>query len=215
MISLGIVDDDPMVRTGLKLILGGDADLSVAWEAGDGAVALERLAETPVDLLLLDIRMPVLDGLATLAALQELPQRPRVIVLTTFNTDDYVVRALKAGANGFLLKDADPARLIEAIRRVAAGEPSLSPEVTATLIAAATAAPQADSAAQQALAGLTEREREVLAEVARGANNQEISERLYMAEGTVKTHIGRLLSKLGARDRVGLVLIALQEGLGD
>ncbi len=207
MISLGIVDDDPMVRTGLKLILGGDADLSVAWEAGDGAVALERLAETPVDLLLLDIRMPVLDGLATLAALQELPQRPRVIVLTTFNTDDYVVRALKAGANGFLLKDADPARLIEAIRRVAAGEPSLSPEVTATLIAAATAAPQADSAAQQALAGLTEREREVAELMAEGLTNAQIGNRLHLSLASVKAHLTSVFNKLGVDNRVSAAML--------
>ena len=207
MISLGIVDDDPMVRTGLKLILGGDADLSVAWEAGDGAVALERLAETPVDLLLLDIRMPVRDGLATLAALQELPQRPRVIVLTTFNTDDYVVRALKAGANGFLLKDADPARLIEAIRRVAAGEPSLSPEVTATLIAAATAAPQADSAAQQALAGLTEREREVAELMAEGLTNAQIGNRLHLSLASVKAHLTSVFNKLGVDNRVSAAML--------
>lgn len=207
MISLGIVDDDPMVRTGLKLILGGDADLSVAWEAGDGAVALERLAETPVDLLLIDIRMPVLDGLATLAALQELPQRPRVIVLTTFNTDDYVVRALKAGANGFLLKDADPARLIEAIRRVAAGEPSLSPEVTATLIAAATAAPQADSAAQQALAGLTEREREVAELMAEGLTNAQIGNRLHLSLASVKAHLTSVFNKLGVDNRVSAAML--------
>ena len=207
MISLGIVDDDPMVRTGLKLILGGDADLSVGWEAGDGAVALERLAETPVDLLLLDIRMPVLDGLATLAALQELPQRPRVIVLTTFNTDDYVVRALKAGANGFLLKDADPARLIEAIRRVAAGEPSLSPEVTATLIAAATAAPQADSAAQQALAGLTEREREVAELMAEGLTNAQIGNRLHLSLASVKAHLTSVFNKLGVDNRVSAAML--------
>lgn len=213
MISLGIVDDDPMVRTGLKLILGGDADLSVAWEAGDGAVALERLAETPVDLLLLDIRMPVLDGLATLAALQELPQRPRVIVLTTFNTDDYVVRALKAGANGFLLKDADPARLIEAIRRVAAGEPSLSPEVTATLIAAATAAPQADSAAQQALAGLTEREREVAELMAEGLTNAQIGNRLHLSLASVKAHLTSVFTKLGVDNRVSAAMVVRDAGL--
>ena len=127
MITVALVDDDPMVRTGLNFILKGEDGIDVAWQAGDGAEALTKLRDRPVDVVLLDVRMPGLDGLATLEEVRGWQTRPRVIVLTTFNTDDYVVRALKLGADAFLLKDADPARLVEAIQRVAAGENVLAP----------------------------------------------------------------------------------------
>ena len=133
MITVALVDDDPMVRTGLNFILKGEDGIDVAWQASDGAEALTTLRDQPVDVVLLDVRMPGLDGLATLEELRGWQTRPRVIVLTTFNTDDYVVRALKLGADAFLLKDADPARLVEAIQRVAAGENVLAPDVTRTL----------------------------------------------------------------------------------
>ena len=143
MITVALVDDDPMVRTGLNFILKGEDGIDVAWQASDGAEALTKLRDRPVDVVLLDVRMPGLDGLATLEELRGWQTRPRVIVLTTFNTDDYVVRALKLGADAFLLKDADPARLVEAIQRVAAGENVRAPDVTRTLITVATDAPGA------------------------------------------------------------------------
>ena len=215
MIRLGIVDDDAMVRTGLSFILGGEADIEVAWQAADGAEALARLDTDHADVLLLDIRMPGMDGLATLEALGSRPRRPAVIVLTTFNTDDYVVRALRLGAEGFLLKDADPARLVEAIRRVHAGEPMLSPEVTSTLIAALTdAAPAASQAATDALALLTDREREVAVLMAQGLTNAQIGTRLHVSMASVKAHLSHIFTKLGVDNRVSAALVVRDAGLG-
>lgn len=215
MIALGLVDDDAMVRTGLRFILGGEPDMSVAWQAADGAEALALLDATPVDVLLLDIRMPGMDGLATIEALRSRPQRPRILVLTTFNTDDYVVRALGMGAEGFLLKDADPARLTDAIRRVHAGEPSLSPEVTSTLIAAATSVSVSavpDAAARDALATLTPREREVAALMASGLTNAQIATRLGVSHASVKAHLAHLFTKLGVDNRVSAAMIVRDAG---
>lgn len=215
MIRLGIVDDDAMVRTGLTFILGGETDIEVAWQAADGAEALARLDTDHADVLLLDIRMPGMDGLATLEALGSRPGRPAVIVLTTFNTDDYVVRALRLGAEGFLLKDADPARLVEAIRRVHAGEPMLSPEVTSTLIAALTdAAPAASQAATDALALLTDREREVALLMAQGLTNAQIGTRLHVSMASVKAHLSHIFTKLGVDNRVSAALVVRDAGLG-
>lgn len=206
MITVALVDDDPMVRTGLSYILAGEADLSVAWQAGDGADALTRLAVDPVDVVLLDIRMPGLDGLATLEALNGWGQRPRVIVLTTFNTDDYVVRALKLGAHGFLLKDADPARLVEAIRRVAAGERSLSPDVTNTLISVATSTTGVDAQAKAALDSLTQRERDVAELLAQGLTNGQIGSRLNLSLASVKAHLSSIFTKLQVDNRVSAAM---------
>ena len=215
MIRLGIVDDDAMVRTGLAFILGGEADIEVAWQAANGIEALEHLAAQGADLLLLDIRMPGMDGLATLDALAGRDDRPRVIVLTTFNTDDYVVRALRLGAEGFLLKDADPVRLVEAIRRVHAGEPMLSPEVTSTLIAAVTDATSAASrAASTALALLTDREREVAVLMAQGLTNAQIGTRLHVSMASVKAHLSHIFTKLGVDNRVSAALVVRDAGLG-
>lgn len=211
MITIGIADDDAMVRTGLKLILGGETDLNLAWQAADGAAALERLAERWVDMLLLDIRMPGTDGLATLEALSRLPRRPKVIVLTTFNTDDYVVRALKLGAEGFLLKDADPTRLIDAIRRVNAGEPSLSPAVTTTLISVATDAPTASHAARSAFGSLSDRERDVALLMADGLTNAQIASRLGLSAASVKAHLSHIFTKLGVDNRVSAAM-AVRDG---
>lgn len=212
---LGIVDDDPMVRTGLTFILGGEDDIEVAWQAADGGEALRRLDADGADVLLLDIRMPGMDGLATLEALGSRPRRPRVIVLTTFNTDDYVVRALRLGAAGFLLKDADPARLVEAIRRVHAGEPMLSPEVTQTLIAAVTdAAPPPARAAAETLAQLTEREREVAVLMAQGLTNAQIGTRLHLSLASVKAHLSHIFTKLGVDNRVSAAMVVRDAGLG-
>ena len=207
MITVALVDDDPMVRTGLNFILKGEDGIDVAWQASDGAEALTTLRDQPVDVVLLDVRMPGLDGLATLEELRGWQTRPRVIVLTTFNTDDYVVRALKLGADAFLLKDADPARLVEAIQRVAAGENVLAPDVTRTLITVATDTPTAgDPSARALAAALTEREREVAVLVAEGLVNGEIADRLGIGPATVKTHVSALLEKFQVRNRVQLAV---------
>lgn len=213
MISVALVDDDPMVRTGLGFILRGEDDLTVAWQATDGAEALAALRERPVDVMLLDIRMPGTDGLATLAALRGHEPRPRVIVLTTFNTDDYVVRALRLGADGFLLKDTDPARLIEAIRRVAAGESILGSDVTRTLIDVATHSPAADDAARQAVARLSAREREAAILMAQGLTNAQIASRMNLSLASVKTHLAAVFAKLDVDNRVSASVLIRDAGL--
>jgi len=214
MITVALVDDDPMVRTGLNFILKGEDGIDVAWQASDGAEALTTLHDQPVDVVLLDVRMPGLDGLATLEELRGWQTRPRVIVLTTFNTDDYVVRALKLGADAFLLKDADPARLVEAIQRVAAGENVLAPDVTRTLITVATDAPAAgDPSARALVAALTEREREVAVLMTQGLTNNQIGTRLHLSLASVKSHLTSLFVKLGVDNRVSAAMIIRDAGL--
>ena len=214
MITVALVDDDPMVRTGLNFILKGEDGIDVAWQAGDGAEALTKLRDRPVDVVLLDVRMPGLDGLATLEELRGWQTRPRVIVLTTFNTDDYVVRALKLGADAFLLKDADPARLVEAIQRVAAGANVLAPDVTRTLITVATDAPAAgDPSARALVAALTEREREVAVLMTQGLTNNQIGTRLHLSLASVKSHLTSLFVKLGVDNRVSAAMIIRDAGL--
>ena len=214
MITVALVDDDPMVRTGLNFILKGENGIDVVWQAGDGAEALTKLRDWPVDVVLLDVRMPGLDGLATLEELRGWQTRPRVIVLTTFNTDDYVVRALKLGADAFLLKDADPARLVEAIQRVAAGENVLAPDVTRTLITVATDAPAAgDPSARALVAALTEREREVAVLMTQGLTNNQIGTRLHLSLASVKSHLTSLFVKLGVDNRVSAAMIIRDAGL--
>ncbi|GAB2478281.1 response regulator transcription factor [Luteococcus sediminum] len=214
-LRIALVDDDPMVRTGLGYILRGEPDMEVAWQAGDGGEALRLLADEPVDVILLDIRMAGTDGLATMEALAHLPGRPRVLMLTTFNTDDYVVRALRLGADGFLLKDADPAELLEAIRRVQQGQTVLSPEVTRTLVTVATESSgpgAATVAAQQAMARLTSREREVAALVAEGLTNSQISTRMNLSLASVKAHLTSTFTKLGVDNRVSVAMIVRDAG---
>ena len=214
MITVALVDDDPMVRTGLNFILKGEDGIDVAWQAGDGAEALTKLRDRPVDVVLLDVRMPGLDGLATLEELRGWQTRPRVIVLTTFNTDDYVVRALKLGADAFLLKDADPARLVEAIQRVAAGENVLAPDVTRTLITVATDAPAAgDPSARALVAALTEREREVAVLMTQGLTNNQIGTRLHLSLASVKSHLTSMFVKLGVDNRVSAAMLIRDAGL--
>ena len=214
MITVALVDDDPMVRTGLNFILKGEDGIDVAWQASDGAEALTTLRDQPVDVVLLDVRMPGLDGLATLEELRGWQTRPRVIVLTTFNTDDYVVRALKLGADAFLLKDADPARLVEAIQRVAAGENVLAPDVTRTLITVATDAPIAgDPSARALAAALTEREREVAVLMTQGLTNNQIGTRLHLSLASVKSHLTSMFTKLGVDNRVSAAMIIRDAGL--
>jgi len=214
MITVALVDDDPMVRTGLNFILKGEDGIDVAWQASDGAEALTNLRDRPVDVVLLDVRMPGLDGLTTLEELRGWQTRPRVIVLTTFNTDDYVVRALKLGADAFLLKDADPARLVEAIQRVAAGENVLAPDVTRTLITVATDAPTVgDPSARALVAALTEREREVAVLMTQGLTNNQIGTRLHLSLASVKSHLTSMFTKLGVDNRVSAAMIIRDAGL--
>jgi response regulator receiver protein len=205
-VSVLLVDDDAMVRTGLRMILGGTAEVSIAGEAENGAVALEAVGKTRPDVVLLDVRMPVLDGLATAERLLSQPNPPAIIMLTTFNTDDYVLRALKAGARGFLLKDTSPAEMLDAIRRAAAGEPVLSPQVAGQVIAAATAQERVDAAAKQNLDSLTTRERDVARLLAEGRSNQDIAHELYMILATVKANITRIFLKLEVDNRVAAAM---------
>ncbi|MFI6925674.1 response regulator [Nonomuraea spiralis] len=211
MIRVVIVDDDPMVRTGLRLILGGEPDLDLVGEAGDGREAMRVIRELRPDVVLMDIRMPVQDGLVTTELLLSRPDPPRVLVLTTFDADDMVLRALRLGAGGFLLKDTPPAKMIEAVRAVANGEPVLSPSVTHQVIAAATGGHDPD--ARRDLARLTEREREVAIELARGSSNAEIAERLYVSVATVKANITRIFAKLGTDNRVLVAMKVRDAGL--
>ncbi|WP_211275542.1 response regulator [Actinoplanes rectilineatus] len=209
-----IVDDQLMVRAGLAAIVGSQPDLDVVGEAGDGAAAITLAAEVQPDLVLMDVRMPGVDGLTATARLTSGPNPPRVIVLTTFHQDAYVFQALRAGASGFLLKDSEPTDLVAAIRTVAGGEAMLSPAVTRRLIDAfATGAVSAAAPEDPRLNALTPRERDVLGQIARGLSNAEIAETLGIGTGTVKTHVNALLGKIGARDRVQATIIAYDLGL--
>ncbi|RVX41863.1 DNA-binding NarL/FixJ family response regulator [Nonomuraea polychroma] len=207
MTRLVIVDDDPMVRTGLRLILGGEPDLDLVGEAADGRQAMTVIRDLRPDVVLMDIRMPDQDGLITTELLLAQPDPPRILVLTTFDADDMVLRALRLGADGFLLKDTPPPKMIEAVRTVAKGEPVLSPSVARQVIAAATGGgePQRPEA-QRELAKLTEREQQVAIEVAQGNSNAEIAEHLYMSVATVKANITRIFAKLGVDSRVQVAM---------
>ena len=216
MITVFLVDDQALVRGGFRLLIEAEDDLEVIGEAGDGQQALDALARTTADVVLMDIRMPTMDGVEATRRLTARPRPPKILILTTFDLDEYVYAGLRAGASGFLLKDARPAELLSAIRSVAAGDAVVAPSATRRLLERVLPSlPESARAGgpDPRLAVLTEREIEVLIEIADGASNTEIGERLYLAEGTVKTHIGRLLSKLAVRDRVGLVLFAYETGL--
>ena len=213
-IKVLLADDQSLVRSGFRMLIDSADDMEAVGEVDNGRDAVALVRSRPVDVVLMDIRMPIMDGTEATRRISELGVDTKVLVLTTFDLDEYVFAALQGGASGFLLKDALPDELLGAIRAVAAGDAVVAPSTTKRLLTHfAGLLPKVSSTPDTRLDVLTEREREVLAEVARGANNQEIGQRLYMAEGTVKTHIGRLLSKLGARDRVGLVLIAHEVGL--
>ncbi|MEE6295972.1 response regulator transcription factor [Georgenia wangjunii] len=209
-----LVDDDPLVRAGLRMILGGDAALTVVGEGADGREGIDLVLRLQPDVVLMDIRMPNLDGLAATRRLTERGSSARVIVLTTFDTDEMVLTALRHGAAGFLLKDTPPVDLVDAVHRVARGEPMLSPSVTAQLIATV-AQPRDDSrerAARARLARLTDREREVAVAVGRGLSNAEIARELYMGLATVKTHVGHLFAKLEVSNRVQIALCVHDAG---
>ncbi|MFI1967998.1 DNA-binding response regulator [Streptomyces cinnamoneus] len=216
-IKVIIVDDQAMVRAGFAALLAAQSDIDVVGDAADGRQGVELSRSTHPDVVLMDVRMPEMDGLEAARRLLDPPagvvHRPKVLMLTTFDVDDYVYEALRAGASGFLLKDAPPADLISAVRVVAAGEALLAPSVTRRLIADFAARPAPRRSRPVRLNGLTPRETEVLELIARGLSNQEIAATLVLAEQTVKTHIGRVLSKLGLRDRAQAVIFAYESGL--
>jgi DNA-binding NarL/FixJ family response regulator len=214
-IKVLLADDERLVRSGFKVLLDLEDDITVVGEATNGAEAVEGAIATRPDVVLMDIRMPKLDGIqatAQIAGSKGL-ERVRVLILTTYDTDAYVFEALQAGASGFLLKDAGPAELLHAVRVIAAGDALLAPRITRRLIAQFTANRTAAKAANDRLAVLTEREREILALVGRGLSNNEIGAELFVSPATARTHVSRAMIKLGARDRAQLVVIAFQTGL--
>ncbi len=216
MIRVAVADDQELVRSGFVALLNSDATIEVVGEAADGAEAVALVARTRPDVVLMDIQMPKLDGIeATRRIVDAEPASPvKVVMLTTFERDDYVHAALRAGASGFLLKDTRPVDLLHAVHVVASGEALLSPSVTRRLIEEfARAEPSHDDQYDGALATLTEREREVLVAVASGLSNAEIAETLFISHATAKTHVSRLLSKLHARDRAQLVVVAYESGV--
>ena len=204
-----LVDDDALVRAGLRLILSSADDIDVVGETDDGAGAVAAVRQHRPDVVLMDIRMPRVDGITATAQLRALDPAPQVVVLTTFQADEHVVAALRAGASGFLVKDTPPADILTAIRLVAAGDAIVSPSVTRTLLShfAPTGASERQHDAARQLAGLTDREREVAIAVGEGASNAEIAATLYMSEATVKAHVSRLLSKLGVSNRVQVAIL--------
>ncbi len=225
-----LADDQALLRKGFRMILEAEEGIEIVGEAADGADAVRLVELYGPDVVLMDVRMPVLDGIEATRAIAQsgAGERTRVLILTTFDLDEYAFSALRAGASGFLLKDVPPADLVSAIRTVARGDAVVSPRITRRLLEeyaatlpdmsgdgsdAATGAVGAGTAEDAALASLTEREREVLLAVADGLSNAEIAERLYVSEATVKSHVGRLLAKLGLRDRVQAVVFAFQSGL--
>jgi DNA-binding NarL/FixJ family response regulator len=213
MIRVLLADDQAVVRAGLRTILESQPDMQVIGEAGDGAEALALAAALGPDIVMMDIRMPVLDGIKATRRLTESPAGMRVLVLTTYGLDEYVYDALRAGAAGFLLKTDPPDRIVDAVRIIDAGDALLGPHTTRRLIERFLASPPPHAPRPAALDTLTERELEVMSQVARGLTNREIAERLYIGEGTVKTHVARILTKLGVRDRVQVVVYAYEHGI--
>ncbi len=216
VVRVVVVDDQALVRGAFRLLVDSAPDLEVVGEGADGAEAVSLVGELEPDVVLMDIRMPVMDGLEATRAVAALGVGTRVLVLTTFDLDEYVFGALRAGASGFLLKDTPPAQLLEGIRVVARGESLLAPSVTRQLIEEFVRREPVDTTPREQpapLAALTERETEVLVLVARGLSNQEIGRELFVTPATAKTHVSRLLMKLGARDRTQLVVTAYESGL--
>lgn len=213
-IRVGLVDDQQLVRAGLAMVIDSQADMTVAWQAGDGHEAI-RLARTPTDIILMDVRMPGIDGIETTARILERCDAPRVIMLTTYDVDEYLLSAIRAGASGFLLKNAPPADLLAAVRTVHSGDAVIAPSSTKRLLehVATGVTVVTSSEPDERLAGLTDREREILQLIARGLSNAELSAELYLSETTVKTHVRHILAKLGVRDRVQAVVVAYETGL--
>ncbi|MGO1257577.1 MAG: response regulator [Brachybacterium sp.] len=215
-LRIALVDDQPLVRAGFTMVIGSQDDMEVVAQASDGVDAVEALRGRTVDVVLMDVRMPRMDGIeATARILEQAPadRSPKIIVLTTFDLDEYVVSAIRAGASGFLLKDAQPEDLLGAIRTVHRGDAVIAPSATRRLLERVVRAPDPQEKDTAVLEPLTEREREVLTLMGRGFSNREIGAELFVAEATVKTHVGRVLAKLGARDRVQAVIIAFETGL--
>ncbi len=216
MISVLLVDDQALLRMGFRMILESEPDITVVGEAADGAAGVAMAAALRPDVVLMDVRMPVLDGIEATTAIIAAHQSVRVLILTTYDLDHYVYAGLRAGASGFLLKDAPPADLLAAIRTVAGGEAVLAPSTTRRLIdrfVPLLPVPGRDERREQVLALLTEREREVFALLAAGRSNRELALDLHLSESTVKIHVGRILAKLGLRDRVQAVVLAYESGL--
>jgi DNA-binding NarL/FixJ family response regulator len=215
VIRVLIADDHELMRGGLRAMLGAHDDIEIVGEAADGGEAVDRAVELRPDVVIMDIRMPRVDGIeATRRLAAQGPGAPRVLVLTTFDLDEYVWEALRAGAGGFMLKDAPPRQLAEAVRTVAAGESLLAPAITRRLVERFVRTPPSGGAVQRERFGeLTERELEVLGLVARGRSNAEVAAELFLSEATVKTHVTRILSKLDLRDRVQIVVLAYESGL--
>ncbi|MCZ2825770.1 MULTISPECIES: response regulator [unclassified Modestobacter] len=219
-IRVVLVDDQQLVRAGFRMVIDSQPDLTVVGEAGDGAAAVELLRRTPADVVLMDVRMPGTDGIAATELVTALPEPPRVVVLTTFDLDEYVVAAIGAGASGFLLKDAPPEEMLAAVRTVHAGDSVIAASSTrrllqhvAPILRGAGNGGGTGQVDPSALAELTPREREVLVLMAYGASNTEIAAQLFVSEATVKTHVGRVLFKTGSRDRVQAVVLAYRTGL--
>ncbi|KOT41929.1 MULTISPECIES: response regulator transcription factor [Streptomyces] len=214
-IRVMLVDDQVLLRTGFRMVLAAQPDMDVVAEAGNGVEALEVLRSTAVDVVLMDVRMPKLDGVETTRRICADTDPPKVLILTTFDLDEYAFSGLKAGASGFMLKDVPPGELLAAIRAVHSGDAVVAPSTTRRLLDRF--APMLPSAGKQPehkeLERLTEREREVMVLVAQGLSNGEIAARLVLSEATVKTHVGRILTKLGLRDRVQVVVLAYETGL--
>jgi DNA-binding NarL/FixJ family response regulator len=213
VISVVIADDQELVREGLRMMLEAEDDITVLAEAGDGNEALAAARRVDPDVLLMDVRMPELDGIEATARLVRAGGRARVLVLTTFDLDEYVYRAMKAGASGFLLKDATREQLVGAVRTVAGGDALLAPSITRRLIEDFCSRPSPGSGVPDAAADLSERELDVLRLLARGQSNAEIAGALFLSEATVKSHVARILAKLGLRDRMQTVVFAYESGL--
>ncbi|CAL8967767.1 Transcriptional regulatory protein LiaR [Propionicimonas sp. T2.31MG-18] len=220
-IRVVLVDDQQLVRAGLAMVIDAQPDMTVAGQAGSGAEAIALVAATPCDIVLMDVRMPGMDGLEATRRILEAADAggaaspPRLVMLTTYDLDEYLLSAISAGASGFLLKNAPPADLLAAIRTVHTGDAVIAPSATRRLLAHVAANPSAPGPdpVDPRLATLTDREREVLELIARGLSNAEISSSLYLSETTVKTHVRRVLAKLGVRDRVQAVVVAYESGL--
>lgn len=212
MIRVLLVDDQQLVRSGFRMILDAAADMEVVGEASDGREAVKLVRLEQPDVVLMDVQMPGMDGLAATAEITGLPDAPRVLILTTFERDDYVFTALRNGASGFILKNAPPEQLLDAVRTIAGGDALLAPSVTRRIVEELARRPAAPSASD-VLDRLTERELEVLREVAAGLTNAEIADKLFVGEATVKTHVSNLLTKLGLRDRVQAVVFAYENGV--
>jgi DNA-binding NarL/FixJ family response regulator len=213
VIRVALVDDQELVRTGFRMMLDAQPDMTVTGEAADGAAAVRLARPETVDVVVMDVRMPGLDGVAATRRICAAGPRPRVLMLTTFDLDEYAFAALKAGASGFLLKDVPPQELLFAIRSVHSGDSVVAPSTTRRLIDRFVPMLEPPAEPPSELTDLTEREREVLVQVAAGLSNAEIAAKLFVSEATVKTHVGRILAKLGLRDRVQAVVMSYESGL--